>query len=443
MPAADQLLPSTERALLRRLAVAQVEGRVPSVLAAVIRDGRTVWTGARGRVDGRPPTPDTQYRIGSTTKTFTAVLVMRLRDAGLLDLADPLDRHLPGTAAGDRTIAQLLSHTGGLATFPPGGWPRVPGPTELPTGPELLIERAGRRYHYSNLAFALLGRVVERLRGTSWADAVSGEILKPLGLADTTTAPRAPHATGWAVHPWAETLVPEPAAGGGAMAPAGDLWSTLTDLTRWAVFLGGDTGEVLHPDTLAEMREPAVVEDGDEWSLGFGLGLQLLRVGGRRIVGQPGGAPGFLTTVWADPAERTGAVFLANTSSGVSPSLATDLLGILAEREPAVPAEWLPREVAPDLLELTGYWYWGPRPHVLRIRRDGLLDLGQVNVRTRPSRFRARPCRFRAEPDGTWTGLDGGHAGDTLRVVRAPDGTPTALDLGAVVLTRQPCAEVP
>ncbi len=78
----EELLPGTRRALLHRLATGQSEGRAPSMVGAVVREGGAVWTHARGLVDGQPPSADTQYRIGSLTKTFVAVLVMRLRDEG-------------------------------------------------------------------------------------------------------------------------------------------------------------------------------------------------------------------------------------------------------------------------------------------------------------------------------------------------------------------------
>src|SRR6185436_16474292 len=92
------MLPTTELALLRRLAGEQAESRAPSLIAAVVRGEKVLWSDGRGRVDGERPTADTQYRIGSITKTFVAVLVMRLRDEGRLDLNDPLDKHLPGTS---------------------------------------------------------------------------------------------------------------------------------------------------------------------------------------------------------------------------------------------------------------------------------------------------------------------------------------------------------
>src|SRR3954453_13016141 len=102
------LLPETRRALLHRLATGQVQGRAPSVVAAVVRDGDPLWMDGWGSVDGAPPDGDTQYRIGSITKTFVAILVLRLRDEGLLALTDPLEKHLPGTPAGAATIGALL-----------------------------------------------------------------------------------------------------------------------------------------------------------------------------------------------------------------------------------------------------------------------------------------------------------------------------------------------
>ena len=110
------LLPTTQRALLHRSAVAQAENRLPSLVCAVIRDGDIVWSHA---IEG---STDTQYRIGSLTKAFIAVLVMRLRDEGRLDLSDAVAKHLDGVSTGSLTIRQLLSHTAGLTAEPPGPW---------------------------------------------------------------------------------------------------------------------------------------------------------------------------------------------------------------------------------------------------------------------------------------------------------------------------------
>src|SRR5919108_2090043 len=93
-PYPDGPLPETQRALWHRIAVAQTEGRTPSLVGAVVRDGRMVWCRGRSMLDGHEPGPGTQYRIGSLTKTFVAVLVMRLRDEGLLDITDPVGKYL-------------------------------------------------------------------------------------------------------------------------------------------------------------------------------------------------------------------------------------------------------------------------------------------------------------------------------------------------------------
>src|SRR5262249_50052859 len=111
-----------------------------------------------------------------------------------------------------------------------------------------------------------------------------------------------------------------------------------------------------------------------------------------------------------------------------------DLLDLLAEHEPRIPAPWEPRgDVDLQLLALTGQWYWGPTPYVLRVLPNGLLDLT-------PWQGRGRASRFRANANGTWTGLDGYYAGEVLRIGRDADGVPTHLDLNTFIFTRTPYA---
>jgi CubicO group peptidase (beta-lactamase class C family) len=336
------------------------------------------------------------------------------------------------------TIAQLLAHTAGLTSESPGQWwERSPGNDWAAldasmTGDELK-HRPGARFHYSNVGYGVLGELVARLRGTTWLAAVNDEILAPLGMSRTTPMPTAPHAQGYAVHPFADILLPEPAPDAKAMAPAGQLWSTLTDLARWVAFIGGDTGEVLHPDTLAEMREPAHVEDGDYWTSGYGLGLQTLRDSGRRIAGHSGSMPGFLATAFIDPVSTTGALALTNTTAGVAMGALTgDLIRLVEEYEPDLPAPWRPMaEYDPELLALTGLWHWGPSPYVLRLKPGGWLDLA-------PMADRGRASRFRPNGDGTFTGLDGYYAGEKLRIGRDAQGAVTHLDLATFIFTRTP-----
>jgi hypothetical protein len=174
------------------------------------------------------------------------------------------------------------------------------------------------------------------------------------------------------------------------------------------------------------------VRDADVEAVGYGLGLEVRQHRERRLVGHGGSMPGFLAAMLVEADDPTGVVFLANTTSGLTPAMPLDLLDIMAEQEPRIPGEWTPLdEVDQDLLALTGLWYWGPAPFTLRLRPDRWLDLNAM-------RGGLRASRFRPEADGSWTGLDGYYAGETLRVVRRPDGTASHLDLNTFVLTRTP-----
>ncbi|CCK28937.1 beta-lactamase [Streptomyces davaonensis JCM 4913] len=439
----EELLPGTRRALLHRIAVAQSEGRAPSLVAAVVRDGRAVWHGARSCVDGEVPDENVQYRIGSITKTFTAVLVLRLRDEGLLDLGDPLEKHLPGTGAGEATVAELLAHTAGLAAESPGPWwERTPGSlrAELSDvlGEQPLLHPVGRRHHYSNPGYTLLGALVEKLRGEPWEDVLRREVLEPLGLSRTSGGPRAPHAGGWAVHPWADAMLPEPAEDLGRMAPAGQLWSTTADLARFADFLMRGDDRVLSAESVREMRTPAAPGEAADVADGaaYGLGMQIQHRDGRLLAGHSGSLPGFLASLFFSESDDVAAVVLANCTSGPLLSLvAADLVRIVAEAEPRIPEPWRPMaEVDPGVLELAGQWYWGTHAFALRVTADGLVSL-------EPLSGKGRRSRFRANGDGTWTGLEGYYAGEPLRAVRRPDGGVSHLDLGSFVFTRQPYDE--
>ena len=422
---ADTVLPTTARVLLARTARAQREGRAPSLVAGVVRDGGLAWSAGHGDLPG--PHTDVQYRLGSISKTVTAVVVLRLRDEGRLHLDDPLARHLPGTPFGDRTIGQLLSHLAGASAESPGAWwERAPGgPLEdLHLGPEHVVLGAARRFHYSNLGFGLLGELVARQRGSSWEEAVRTEVLAPLGMSRTTPRPSGAAAQGWAVHPWADVVLPEPEHSAGVMAAAGQLWATLADLAAFGAFLAGDTGDVLDPATLQEMAEPAGVDSSSPGWAAYGLGLQVLRMEGRTYVGHGGSMPGFLAGVFADRDEGTAAVSLTNTTGGPEP-VVFGLLADLRAHEPRVVEAWAPSP-SPVELDVLGVWFWGPTPQVLRAVPGGMLHLGPLPGRP------GRASRFRRRDDGGWVGMDGYYAGEPLTM--AADH----LDVGTFVFTRAP-----
>jgi CubicO group peptidase (beta-lactamase class C family) len=434
----------TRRLLDARLAEEQAEHRLPSVAAGLARGGELVWSGGRGRIDGADgpvPDADVQYRAGSITKTFIAVAVLRLRDEGRLDLSDPLGRHLDAAAASGLTIGQLLSHTSGLRAETAGPWwERTEGSSfgslsAGSLGPDAQRLRPGWQYHYSNVGFALLGELVARLRGRPWYDVVAAELLAPLGMRRTTPRPQPPHATGFAVHPHTDLLLPEPEHDAAAMAPAGQLWTTVADLARWAGFLAGADGqpELLDPATLAEMRKPAGIFDvpGQPWTLGYGLGLQLWNADGRRGYGHTGSMPGFFGVLQVDDASDDAAIMLSNSTAPSSGAAFTDdLLRILSDNDPPAQPEWRPSGVAQDALGLVGTWYWGPMAFLVSVSG------GELEFRAAGS---AGPAfRFRQAGDGSWAGLDGYFAGEPLRPVPGPGGRIVALDLASHTYTRIP-----
>jgi CubicO group peptidase (beta-lactamase class C family) len=434
----EELLPATQRALLHRVAVGQAEGRTPSLVGAIVRDGGRVWCGARSMIEDHEPDGNIQYRIGSITKTFVAVLIMRLRAEGLLDLADPVGKYLDPGEAGSATIGQLLSHTAGLAAESRGPWwERTPGELR-PSLPDILGDQsrplpAGRQFHYSNPGFALLGALAAELRGHSWDEAVRREILSPLGMTRTTVRAQSPHAGGFAVHPWADLMQPEPAEHTGHMAPAGDLWSTADDMCRFNAFLLDGDDRVLPAATLEEMRTNAAPMPGS--GSGYGFGIQIMEREGRTFYGHGGSMPGFLATVLVSPDDGLGVVTLSNATSGVAiGEIAADLIEIVAKNEPRMPQRWKPRAgIGPELLSMTGLWYWGPRATILRLLSADMLELAPASGPGRASRFRAS-----GDGTGTWTGLDGYYTGETLRVVPAAGGVAEYLDLGTFVFTREP-----
>ena len=419
--------------LRRRLAETQARARLPSVSAAVARRGDVAFTAGVG---DPAPDPDVQYRIGSITKTFTAVLVLQLRDEGLLSLADPLERHLPGTPAGNATVRDLLGHLSGLTREPPGDfWEAVPGRpgTELLAGigTKELVLPARRAWHYSNLAYGLLGLVVERARGAAYADVLRSRVLDPLGLRRTTYDPVAPYATGYRVHPYADELREEPLADTGAMAPAGQLWSTPTDLVRWGAFFADPTDGVLAADTVEEMCEPVAIRDPQGWTSGYGLGLQLFRRGERVYAGHGGSMPGFVAGLAVARGDKVVAAAAANAWQGVDATLlAVELAEQVVESDPHV-TPWAPRETAPVMRDLLGSWWYRGVELVLYVRE------GRLHLRTAADITGAQAERFAPDGPDRFRGADGSDRGELLCVRRDDAGTPVVLDLATWLLTRR------
>lgn len=413
--------------LARLVRVAQAEHRLPSVAASVAVRGETVLETAFGFADdAREATAGTQYRIGSITKTFTAAAVMVLVDERTVALDDPLGKHV--AEVGDRplTIRRLLSHSSGLQREPPGdSWESL----AFPTTAELLarldqaeqVLEPGAWWHYSNLAYVLLGEVVARAGGARYEQFVDERLVRPAGLARTGWQPEEPVARGYYVDPYSGVLRPEPDIA--ETSAAGGLWSTVADLCRWGAWLRD--------------REPMhavqVMADPDRWLLAHGLGLMLHRRGDRILYGHDGAMPGFLASLVCSREEDVQAAVLTNATT---PAIAvTELALTLAERamdlHPRDPEPWRGHEAPPPEIEqLLGVW-WSEGSQFVFSWRDGRLEARLTGSRQKPSVFAAEaPGRFRV--------VSGRERGELLEVVRDDSGAVVRLYWATYPFTREP-----
>jgi CubicO group peptidase (beta-lactamase class C family) len=433
---------SLRESLGRRLRDAQSEWRMPSVSASVFRGGAILWQEALGLAGVEPEegaTVEHQYRVGSITKTFTAVLVLQLRDGGSLELATPLHELVPEAPAGP-TVADALSHLSGLQREPPGDiWETMvqPDAAALVAGlaeAEQVLAPASR-WHYSNLAYGVLGTVIERVGGMPYAEALRTRIFEPLGLRRTTLAPETPYAQGFFVEPYSDGLragthveLPE------TTAALGQLWSTAGDLARWGSFLAAGHDRVLARSTLDEMALVRTMVDHRRWTLAWGLGLELYRRGDRVLAGHGGAMPGFLAGLAVERGERVGAAVLTNSSAGPDPeALAVDLACLALDAVGADPEHWRPDGGAPAELEpLLGRWWSEGRELVFSYRR------GRLQARLVGGPEGRDVSWFEPESDDRWRVREGRELGEVLRIVRDEHGTPTRLYLATYPLTRDP-----
>jgi CubicO group peptidase (beta-lactamase class C family) len=426
--------------LERQVRREQRDQRLPSITAAVLRDGELVWESAVGAADvttEREATPDTQYRLGSITKTFTAAAIMQLRDAGKLDLEDTLDEHVDA-AAHAPSLRRLLSHTSGLQReTQDDAWLKA----RFADVPELLdtlgeaeqVLPPGARFHYSNLAFALLGVVVERVSGMPYARYLQERLLTPLGLMRTTFEPHEPVAVGYVVQPYVDGVWTEAPVSTGAWIAAGQLWGTVADLCAWASFLAEPDEAVLARTTVEEMRTVQTIDDHVRWSGGYGLGVMLARDGDRILAGHGGSMPGFIAAMYVSPVDKVGVGVLTNSSGAALADIAKRLVRTTAEQWPVQPKPWKVEEPPPDdVVPLLGIWFMEGDAFTMRWKNGKLDARFPDDADWKPSAVIVR------ESEDRWRVESGWEQGEVLRVERDADGSVTRLVLAGYPVTREP-----
>ncbi|MBI5879020.1 MAG: beta-lactamase family protein [Chloroflexi bacterium] len=356
--------------IFRRYAERQ---QMPGVAYGVIVDGELVFThgfGVRDVTTPAPPDADSVYRIASMTKSFAALAIIKLRDAGSLQLAAPAATYVPELASlryptadsAPLTVQQLLTMS--------AGWPQDDpwADRQLYIGDDDLSRLfrdgvtfsnpPGVVFEYSNYAYIVLGRIIANVAGVSALDYITREILQPLGMTATTwqpaTVPAAHRAPGyrWEDEQWkAEPLLPS----GGDVAAFAGISSSVRDLARWvALFQSAwpardepETG-LVRRSSLREMQQvwrmyrPVITErELGVSSLfsagGYGYGLSIAHNGRYESVGHGGGVPGFGSHMRWAPAYGVGIVALANVTYANVHAACADALDELLQASQAQP----------------------------------------------------------------------------------------------------------
>ncbi len=361
------------------------EKGIPGLSIALVDDQRIVWArgfGIANPRDSAPATAATVYRIGSVSKLFTNIGVMRLVERGALDLDAPVMRYIPDfsphnpfTARQPVTLRELLTHRSGLPLEAPvGSYVDSSGPSLAATISSLneaaLAYRPGSHTKYSNAGVATAGYAIERASGLPFATFMDREVMQPLGLRHSGFAltpdmvPQLAAGTMW-TYEGRRFLAPTFPFG---EAPAISMYSSVTDLSRFmsVLFTGGRSarGQVLSPATLAEMWRPQYDTTVD--GVRYGLGFAISSLDGHRSVGHNGSVYGFATELDALPDDRLGVAVITTLdgTTAVTSRIADAALRLLLAHRTATTLAVPPALAAVPVataVRLDGWYHAGSR----------------------------------------------------------------------------------
>ncbi|MEI4623771.1 beta-lactamase family protein [Bacillus pfraonensis] len=284
----------------------------PGILYKIYKDGKT-WSYATGIADLRTKKPmktDFRFRIGSVTKTFIATVLLQLAGEKRLNLDDSIEKWLPGVIQGNGydskqiTIRQILNHTSGIADYIKSKDFDIIDTKKSYTAEELVKMgislppdfAPGKGWSYSNTGYVLLGILIEKVTGNSYAEEVENRIIEPLELSNTflpgnsSVIPGTKHARGYEEYDGASELKDVTYSYPGSSD--GDMISTADDLNKFFSYLL--SGKLLKEQQLKQML--TTVPTGIEGMDGYGLGIYEIKLPNHvSIWGHAGGVPGFST----------------------------------------------------------------------------------------------------------------------------------------------------
>jgi CubicO group peptidase (beta-lactamase class C family) len=319
---------------------AMLDGQIPSITVALTDRVGELWAGAYGESNlwaGTPASTQTVYLIGSTFKAQSTIALLQQMENGLFQLDDPVDPYLGGfRIRGEEpgfpvTFRHLLTHTSGLPTDYGGHdvWGEtVPAP--LPVYLERSLEVRSppvEKVVYSNMAYALVGYLVERFSGMPYKDYIRERIWRPLGMTSTAFSPTPEMEERLSIPyvPNRDTGRPTPAGRTKAdVWPAGIVYGTVHDQASWVRFNLGDGavegGRLLKPETMEQMhtlqfRQFAGSAMGGGWGYenpGYGLTWWLSTRNGERFFAHSGSVSGYTAFVMGNRTRGFGIAVLSN-----------------------------------------------------------------------------------------------------------------------------------
>jgi CubicO group peptidase (beta-lactamase class C family) len=325
--------------------------RVPGASIVLIKGDRVVFTKGAGTANvetGEPVRPEMLFRLGSTTKMFTAGALVGLALEGKLDLNAPIGRYVMGLPPrlSEITANQLLSHTAGIRDEAPMYGSH--DDSALATGihswtDDWLFTKPGKIYSYSNPGYWMAGYLVELLSGKPYADAVDQRIFQPLGMGRTTLRPLMamtyPLAQGHEAPPGNVARIARPAADNAASWPAGSIFSNTQDLARFVIAFLNDGRlegrQVLDPRVIAQLSSTHARYPDSQDSYGYGLTVRDTR--GVHILEHGGSRMGYGSMIRMIPEHRAAIIILTNRTGANLPETADRAMELIAPMQPKSP----------------------------------------------------------------------------------------------------------
>lgn len=356
----DPALPTDYSRVIAKLESAiryEVEQKqLPAFSISLVDQDRVVWADGFGFQDADkkvPATAKTVYRVGSISKLFTDIAVMRLVEEGKLDLDAPIQQYLPELKPTNPydipiTLRQMMAHRSGLVRESPiGNYFDPEEPTLAATVASLngtsLVYKPETKTKYSNAAIAVVGAVLEEQFDTSHAARVQQTILDPLNMTSSsfivTPAVKQQLATAWMrTYDARRFQAPTFLLGTG---PAGNLYSSVLDLSKFLVCMFDEgktaTGQILKPETYNMMTTP--LKDSNGNPQGFGIGFHVQNLDGFKKIGHGGAVYGFSTQLEALPERQLGVAAVASLdgTNGVVSRLADYSLRLMIAEQDGKP----------------------------------------------------------------------------------------------------------